>query len=236
MIGCAPRAARAGLEKKVYELIQAGLANPNIEVQKAAAEMIRCAPKDARKNIFQLAKRKKVGNVLLVEPPLYNKGGEISKEAFQRTKFPKTGSETTLIGGNLKGKTIIRHLMPTAFLTWQKLYEDYPLWRREGFDYVPIEPIQSYRLNQKGLVDVYSGVLDLNLSSWKEMTDDFARELDSDRNKIVSVLDKQDIRHGHTNNGNFCLRFFRDKNGNVDFNKKPRLYLIDFDQAVSPPE
>ena len=33
---------------------------------------------------------------------------------------------------------------------------------------------------------------------------------------------------------NFCLRFFRDENGKVDFDKIPRLYLIDFDQAISP--
>lgn len=31
---------------------------------------------------------------------------------------------------------------------------------------------------------------------------------------------------------NFCLRFYRDENGNVDINKIPRIYLVDFDKAV----
>ncbi len=153
-----------------------------------------------------------------------------------RTPFQKTGSETTLLGGKLKNKIIIRHIAPEAFLLWQRLYEDYELWRREGFDYVPIEPIQAYRFNRKDkMVEVASGVLDLNLYEWAyERKSKFAKELLFEADKIEHILEKLNIRHGHVHYGNFCLRFFRGKNGKPNLNRKPRVYLIDFDQAVSP--
>ena len=148
----------------------------------------------------------------------------------------KTGSETTLIGGKLKDTTIIRHIDPKAFLSWQKIYEDYTVRKETGFDYVPIEPIQSYKLNKDDLVDVFSGVLDISLRDWQTKTDMFVDELQKKANKIIKVLNKLKIKHGHIHNGNFCLRFFRNKNGKVDFNRMPRIYLIDFDKAVSSAE
>ena len=167
----------------------------------------------------------------LIKPPLYNK--DIDTEHFSRQAFEKTGSGTTLVGGKLKDKAIVRHIKPKAFLAWQRLYEDYTLWQNAGFDYVPIEPILSYRLNKEGLVDVFSGVLDLNLSKW-EKTDMFTDKLQQQKDKILEVLDTLNIQHGHAHEQNFCLRFFRDENGGIDFKRIPRLYLIDFDQAVSP--
>lgn len=122
-----------------------------------------------------------------------------------------------------------------AFLAWQKIYENHQVWENNGFDYVPIEPIQSYRLNKKGLVDVFSGVLDLSLAKWLEYSSRmFEEELTKQRDKIISVLESQNISHGHTHNYNFVLRFFRNKDGNPDLNQVPRLYAIDFDAAVSP--
>ena len=109
---------------------------------------------------------------MLIEPPLYS-GIDLGQEHFQRKQFKKTGSETTLVGGNLKDKTIIRHITPEAFKSWQQAYENYQIWRDAGFDYVPIEPIQSFRFNNDGLVDVYSGILDLSFAQWRHMTDDF---------------------------------------------------------------
>lgn len=226
-----PKEAQVGLKKKVAELIKAGLNKEDAAAQKVYVQMISDASENIQKELFQLA-QKKLGNAL-VEPPLYQ-NSEISKDKFQRVKFSKTGSETTLIGGQLKDKTIMRHLEPEPFLTWQKLYEDHEMWKQEGFDYVPIEPIQSYRLNKNGLVDVFSGVLDLSLDAWQALTGDFKSELGADRDKIVGVLKKQGVEHGHPHNNNFCLRFFRNEKGNVDFSRKPRIYLIDFDAAKSP--
>jgi hypothetical protein len=114
-------------------------------------------------------------------------------------------------------------------------YEHYQVWRDNGFDYVPIEPIQSYRLNKEGLVDVFSGVLDVSLAKWGEVSGGmFWDELTKQRDNIISVLESQGISHRHTHDDNFVLRFFRDKDGNPDLNQVPRLYAIDFDAAVSP--
>ncbi len=226
----APRPEWVRLRGKIPKLIERGLAHEDVEIQKAAARMIKHVPEIKMERSFTQAVAV-LGNAL-VEPPLYEKQ-DVSKEKFTRKAFAKTGSETTLVGGLLKGKTIIRHVTPEAFVAWQTLYENYAMWKTAGFDYVPIEPIYSFSLNKKGLVDVHSGVLDLSLRSWNDMTDRFYSELYRDRERIMEVLNKNGIQHRHAHKNNFCLRFFRDEKGVVDFNKKPRLYLIDFDSAVS---
>ena len=214
--------------EKMSALIERGLRSHNPEVQKAYASMIENVSEQDKEPLFEIAKEK-MGN-LLIEPPLY-KTGETSKETFSRNKFEKTGSELTLVGGELKDKTVLHRIDIDPFLAWQKLYEDHDLWKNAGFEYVPIEPIQSFKVNKDETVDVYSGVLDLSLAQWEEMGGNFWLELESDREKILMVLRKNKISHGHTHDNNFCLRFFRDESGKADFTKKPRIYLIDFDQA-----
>ena len=273
MIEWAPVNERAGLRTKVLETIQRGLDNPDPAVQRACADMIKWAPDNEKAGLIrqgldnsdpavlracvdmiwrtpnneqaELVKvlKEKGLTSLVIEPPLY-KGSNMTPGRFQRAKFTKTGSETTLLGGELEGKAIVRQLTLEAFLTWKKLYDDHQLWHNNGFDYVPIEPIFSFRLNRRtGLVDVYTGVLDLNLADWKKISheiitdenipDNFISELEQDRDRILKVLDEMHIIHGHAHDANFCLRFER-KRGNPVFSKKPRIYLIDFDQAISP--
>lgn len=222
---------RKSIEEEVENFMRAGFAGEDKQKWGESAEMNYFAPKKARKELFEIAKNK-LGNSL-VESPLYKKK-EVSGEHFSRQAFEKTGSGLTLLGGELKDNTIIRHIEPEAFLTWQKLYEDHELWKNAGFDYVPIEPIQSFKVNKDDLVDVYSGVLDLNYTWWKQISaGSFGWELHEDHDIILEVLGDQKVDHGHAHDQNFCLRFFRDEKGNVDFTKKPRMYLIDFDQAVS---
>lgn len=219
-------------ENEISSLIRRCLEHPNLDVQRAVAGMIQFAPNDEKEQLFNLVIEKGFGESL-IESPLY-KNKDITKEKFSKTKFEKTGSGLILLGGELKEKTVIREIIPRAFLAWQQMYESWELWKEAGFDYVPVEPIVSFDLNQNGLVKVYSGVLDLSLSSWSKLTSRFETELLDQKDKIEEVLEKQKIRHGHTHSGNFCLRFFRDENGKPDLNRLPRLYLIDFDQAVSP--
>jgi hypothetical protein len=219
-------------EEEIFLLIKLGLDSPYKEVQEIFVDMIRNVGDEYRGKLLDAIIEKGLGS-MLVEPPLYKKQS-IPKERFSRQKFKKTGSETTLLGGRLKGKTIIRRIVPEAFLTWQRLYEDYQLWQDAGFDYVPIEPINSYRLNKNGMVDVFCGVLDLSLGAWESRASLFMGELDEERKKITEVLYKAHIEHGHTHDDNFCLRFFRNADGSIDFTRVPRLYLIDFDMAVSP--
>ena len=232
MIWQASENERAGLRVKVLEIIRQGLDNPDPAVQRICADMIKRAPANERAAIVKVLKEKGLTN-LVIEPPLY-KGLKMAPERFQRVKFSKTGSETTLLRGKLEGKVIVRQLTLEAFLPWQKLYDDHQLWHNNGFDYVPIEPIFSFRLNRRtGLVNVYTGVLDLNLDDWKKISNDFIPELDQDRDTILKTLNEMHISHGHAHDANFCLRFDREQ-GNPVLSKKPRIYLIDFDQAVSP--
>lgn len=216
----------------LFKKIEEGLRDSNIEVQRIALSMASGLLPDKRKEIFELAIKQGLGEEL-IKPPLY-KNRDINSENFSRHQFDKTGSGTTLIGGALKDKTIIRHIEPEAFLSWQKIYENHELWKEYGFDYVPIEPMISYKLNKNGLVDVHSGVLDLSFDQWRRKSSLFVSELCDERDAILKALDEQNINHGHAHDDNFCLRFFRDSEGKVDFTKKPRLYLIDFDQAISP--
>src|SRR3989339_321599 len=214
-------------------LIKQALSQKDPSVQREAAVMIECAPTQEQVSLVKIASDAGLGNEI-VKPPLYY-NSNLDRGRFKREKFHKTGSETTLVGGALKDKLIIRHIKPRAFLAWQKIYENYQVWQDNGFDYVPIEPIQSYRLNKKGMVDVFSGVLDLSLAEWSEISGNiFIKELEEQRDKIISILESQGIRHGHTHDNNFVLRFFRDQDGNPDLTKVPRLYAIDFDMAVSP--
>jgi len=216
----------------VAPLIKLCLEHENIEVRKIAASLLGYVPRRESPALFDLVIKRGLGEEL-IKPPLY-RGNDMDKEHFSRKKFAKTGSGTTLVGGDLKDKVIVRHIEPEAFLAWQKIFEDHEVWRKAGFDYVPIEPIVSYRLNKTGMVDVFSGVLDLSLHEWGRKSDKFREELETQKYNIKKVLEDLHIAHGHTHDGNFCLRFFRDENGKVDFNRAPRVYLIDFDMAVSP--
>ncbi|PIT93094.1 MAG: hypothetical protein COU06_01680 [Candidatus Harrisonbacteria bacterium CG10_big_fil_rev_8_21_14_0_10_38_8] len=262
MIYCAPHNERDDLRDIVSQKAKKNLESDNAKVQEIGGKMIRYAPDYERATLIRKAlessnlETQRIGVLMLryvpigdqsllteqiiklglgsylIEPPLYD-NQEMDGESFSRKEFKKTGSQTILIGGELKDKVILRRVPPTAFLAWKKIYENHQLWRDAGFDYVPIEPILSYRPNKDGLVDVYSGVLDLSLRVWLLKTTMFKGELNEQKNRILSVLSDSRIKHGHEHGNNFCLRFFRDENGQPDFSKVPRLYLIDFDQANS---
>lgn len=78
-----------------------------------------------------------------------------------------------------------------------------------------------------------AGVLDLNLDEWYQFSGDTFREhLDEQKDKIINTLKELGITHGHANNANFCLRFYRNEDGSVDLDRMPRIYLIDFDKAT----
>ena len=214
------------------KLIRQGISGENPELWREYLKVIHAIPEEnKRKELLDLAKGK-FGKTL-VEPPLYD-NSSVSGETFSREEFKKSGSGTTLVGGELKDKVIFRHITADAFLSWQKAYEDFNMWREAGFEYVPIEPIVSFRMNKDGLVDVASGVLDISLNSWIGMSGNFSRQLATEATEILNVLTKANIFHGHSHGNNFCLKFFRKENGDVDFQKKPRIYLIDFDRATSP--
>lgn len=218
----------------VSNLIILALKNPNLEIRKKALSLIGNTfngYNPGSRDVINLIINQGLGEDL-IQSPLY-KNKDINNNAFSRHNFEKTGSKLTLVGGSLKGKSVVRQLDASAFLEWQKSYENFEMWRNAGFDYVPIESILSYQINNKGLVDVFSGVLDLNLMSWNNKTDLFRDELENQKKRIIEVMKKEGIKHGHPHDENFCLRFFRNTDGTIDFKRVPRLYLIDFDQAAS---
>src|SRR3989339_1681062 len=177
MIWYVPRREIVSLQLLISEKIKQALSQEDPAVQREAVGMIRDAPAQKRISLVKIASDAGLGNEI-VKPPLYY-NSNLDRGRFKREKFHKTGSETTLVGGALKDKLIIRHIKPRAFLAWQKIYENYQVWQDNGFDYVPIEPIQSYRLNKKGMVDVFSGVLDLSLAEWSEISGNiFIKELE----------------------------------------------------------
>ncbi|MSU54822.1 MAG: hypothetical protein EXS48_03270 [Candidatus Staskawiczbacteria bacterium] len=216
-----------------FGFIKKTLQTNDSNLQKDALELFdTVCDKNQEVELFNIAKQHVPAEILMA-PVLYE-GKGLDKENFKRVAFEKTGSGTTLIGGDLKDKVVMRHISPDAFLAWQKVFEDYELWESCGFDYVPIEPIISFRPNKKGAIDVATGVLDISLRDWNARAGNFHTELIRKKHAIINILRAEGFKHGHTHDGNFCLRFFRDENGKPDLEREPRLYLIDFDKAVSP--
>jgi len=215
---------------KIIKIIRASILRNDSVVTRAILNSLSEVNKNLyTEEIFTLIENSEMAH-LITETPLYS-SVDISEQKMSRKPFAKTGSTTTLLGGTLRGKAIVRHIEPESFLVWQRLYEDYNLWKDNDFDYIPIEPIISFRLDKDGNVATFSGVLDIDLYKWTSMTTRFQKELLAQRDKILEVLDVININHGHPHNANFCLRFWRDSNGKPILTKMPRIYLIDFDQA-----
>lgn len=226
--------------KKLVKIIENGLDSDDIADRKKYASMIfNISDSNQRTKLFKLAKEK-IGD-RLIESPLYDKVEKDSKgkPILSKKGFEKSHSETTLLGSGIEENLIVRHINPESFLAWKRAYEMYDVWKRH-FNYVPVEPIVKFRLNnekndkpqRKGLVDVFSGVLDCSLSYWFSIGGGFLDELEEKKKIISKVLRENYISHGHDDHfGNFCLRFERDEKGNIDFSKEPKIYVIDFDIA-----
>ena len=221
------------LRQLVLDRARKGLASENKDQWIYGARMAQYTSDDDKAKLDIVIKQDlaKMLTEKLVEPPLYSYT-DIDEERFTRRAFEKTGSDTTLLGGNFKNRLIIRHIEPEAFLAWQKLFEAFDSWKKAGFDYIPIEPINSFRFNAKtGNVDVFTGVLDINLEQWLATGGNFSQELREQKSKIDKVLAEKNVTHRDFANKNFCLRFYRDSQGKIDFSRQPQIYLIDLDHA-----
>jgi hypothetical protein len=164
-------------------------------------------------------------------------------------RFSKTGSRTYLLGGKLMGKAIVRVVDETALNAWSKAARAEKEWREAGFDYIPVEPILNRdsvvaRLNgdtaSLAAISnleaeirsdpetanqrlVYSGVLGLSFNEFKRVaTPEQMAALRVQRERILKVIDRLRIVHGHEHGENFCVAFEKGQ---------PRLYLIDFDRS-----
>jgi len=240
-INLVPHREQDNLRDIVYEKIVDALNKNDLRIQRLAAVMVRYAPTSKQTELehivrekFELAKRNGMFKEI-VRSSLYLKSERKSDSTFSREVFAKTGSDTTLLlGKQFKDNLILRHIEEPCFSAWRKAYESHNNWSMADFNYVPIEPMYSFRYDHKNkLVNVASGVLDINLEEWHAFSGNtFRDDLDKQKSKILAVLKDLNIDHGHPNDSNFCLRFHRDKDGSVDISKVPRIYLIDFDKAV----
>lgn len=168
----------------------------------------------------------------------FESGKEKSLGCIPRREFSKTGSETILLGGKAVGKVIVRIVTERAFLVWKEAFEAEGFWRSKGFDYIPIEPILKkengdlmvYK-RKDGKYRVFTKVLGVNLLMLRNVYhgDDDAYGYTMVGIKRTEEAIKEGIRelgilHGHLHPQNFCVE---------DYNGKLRLYIIDFDQAIS---
>lgn len=172
---------------------------------------------------------------LYTDQPLefFEKGREGSLGYVKRREFEKTGSRTVLLGGPMVGKIIIRIISEEAFKAWKLAFEAKNAWEEAGFDYIPVEPIlkksgklMAYKTND-GNYRVYTKVLGSSLATvlGSNKNEKLNEILLFDRERIISVLNKLGIEHGHLHRSNFCIE---------EHNGKIRLYAIDFDMARSP--
>ena len=230
--------ADTALKKLVTERIEQGLKSDDSQTQELFAKTILSAPKEIRSSLL-CTLSESCPRLLqkLLSTPLYNKLTH-QEGVWSRASFPKDDSETTLLGKTLQHKLIMRHVPPHSFLAWQRAFEAWKFWQKKGFDYVPIEPIASYRTNTKtGIVSVASGVLDINLEDWRRnFSSLFVNQLEQQKDCILEALGDLGIYHSipganHDHSGNFVLRFFRNEDDSIDLSHCPRLYIIDFDQA-----
>ncbi len=102
--------------------------------------------------------------------PVLYKGIDEWEDVFIRKKFPKTGTKTILLGKNFINNVILRIIPNSAFISWMDAYKATDTWKKEGFDYVPVEPIIKAHRSQDGKnTRVYSGVLGVNVSEYLDM-------------------------------------------------------------------
>lgn len=237
---CAKYGERLGLHETMSEfnswilgLVTDGFDSDDTQQKQFATDLISYAPENEKSNLFNLAIKKGLGGYL-INSPLY-KSNSISSDKFSRNVFVnKEDSGSTLFGGNLKGKTILRRINEIeALVAWEKAYEDYSVWEAVGFDYVPVEPIQSFNISDNGVASVYAGILDINVAEWSSKTNLFKDEISKQITKIKETLKENGISHNDDDDRNFCLKFSRNDNGEPDLgvDAVPRVYIIDFELA-----
>jgi len=241
-----PENERAELYPLVIAEIKEGLEDTNPEgKRRLAIELLLALSPDIQQNVIESElkeqsedKREQI-RALVVTTPLYKN----IQDRFFRQKFDKTGSETTLLDKSpghsdtsLRERVIIRHIPLHVYETWKQAYEAVDVWMKLGFSYVPVEPIVSVRASKQAeLVDVFTRVIKgPSVATWEQRTLLYVQEIHKQMDKIKEGLEQLGIRHGHTYTGNFLVMFERNAEGEPDLTKPPRVYLIDFDEAVSP--
>ena len=163
-----------------------------------------------------------------VEMELMDGGGaqgfSDKKRRISRVEQLKDGSRTILLGGKLKGKAIIREIDKYSLDAWLKA---------ESVG-IPVEPILKkngkprIKRTKNGSYRVSAGVIN-GPSFFSFIRNDrnkrFIREVFLQGDEIKRKLGQHGIIHGHFHAGNMVVEM---QNG------RPKVYLIDFDNARVP--
>ena len=238
LIGQAPEADRARLGQRLVTIIEQGLKDDDPDVRRQAAESISQAPEADRARLIEavIADNPEIRTVS-TSTPLYKS----HSHRFFRGKFAKSGSGTTLLDivpgqleNSLRERLIIRHIGLGPYLSWRDIYENAEAWQAAGFDYVPIEPIVKVVGEKRLTVDAFTRVLrGPSVASWKQTTGLHRTEIDRQIEAINATLEKLGLVHGHPHENNFIVLFDRDERDEPIIDRPPRVYMIDFDAAVS---
>lgn len=128
-----------------------------------------------------------------------------------------------------------RTISISAFLIWKKAFENHDLRSKYGRDYVPIEPIISFKLRSDNMCTVWSKVLNTTLYDFfydnSVMVKLHWYELKRRVEKLTRNLELMWIIHNDAFNKNICIQYFYTKSWDIDINRCPRIYLVDWDRA-----
>lgn len=232
-----PEPQKSRVMGMAFNLVSRLVNSTNRNDQRHGAKMFYYVSHEKSEEIMKTIERDQELLKILLFSRLYPENQEIQQNQdvthfHRRIPFVKTGSEMTILReGTLEQKILIRHIKNSAFIGWVRAFEAYESWLNAGFDYVPVEPIQSFSLGANE-ASVYAGVLDIDLKHWLNVSGGrFKDELLENREQIMMVLKNLGIRHSDLHTGNFFLRFERKSNDSIDVSVCPRIYVGDFDKS-----
>ncbi|MBR9703144.1 hypothetical protein GOV10_03850 [Candidatus Woesearchaeota archaeon] len=147
------------------------------------------------------------------------------KKKFSRLNFEKTGSDLIPLGGSLIGY-LIRIIPEESFRAWRVAFEagipTEPLFKRKTGEYRAVRR----KDGKVAVITKYCGVQLEWYKRYEQGEQTLFRELDRQKENIISKMNQLGIAHGHSHDGNFVIEFE---------DNKPVLRIIDFDIAYLVP-
>lgn len=152
-----------------------------------------------------------------------------------RNLKPKNGDLGEVYGDD--GEKMVRIVPMTAFDAWLRAYLD-ESWDSIGLNYIPIEPIGAVARADETTMNVAVQTIKLRGGSLQDTLFRYTPVVISEILKMYSAICEHlkevvGISHGHIFDGKNFVLVPQMTNGIADPGKLPRLYIIDFDMAMS---
>jgi HEAT repeat protein len=239
-----PEELRGGLEIQFRSTLERVL---SLFDRSAASRLISSVPTEKQSELIGFLKKIAPWFIFEAEDyasetPLYTK----HRERFFKKNFAKEeGAGITLLDSvpgqsekTLRNKVVVRHMQIGPYMAWRKAYEAVNFWLKNGFDYVPVEPIVSVKNAKRNLtVDVATRVVAGPSSGrWITRFGFYQKHIAESMLRIRKVLEELGIEHRHLHKDNFVINFPITTDGTPLIDHPPRVYVIDFDMAVSKPD